>query len=330
MRAVIFDPGVPARRDFPQAGLAFKPDYPDPTPGDGECLVRVRLAGICATDLQIPQGYASFRGVLGHEMVGTVVSGSASWRDKRVACEINCVCGRCEMCQAGLANHCTQRTVMGISDRDGCFADLVAVPERNLHEVPEALSDEQAVFIEPLAAAYQVLAQCSIEKRMTVSVVGSGRLGLLVAQAVATTGCKLTVIGRNPKTLQLCEKMGIQGIHVDELIRRSDRDVVVECSGSPDGLDIAMSLVRPRGTIVLKSTFAEPGRLNLAPIVVNEVTLLGSRCGSFPDAISALAREAVEVRSMISRVYPIENAVEAFEASQQPQNVKVLLKITPH
>ena len=262
-------------------------------------------------------------------MVGTVVSGPGTWHNKRVACEINCVCRLCEMCQAGLANHCTQRTVIGIADRDGCFADLVAVPERNLHEIPEAISDEQAVFIEPLAAAYQVLAQCSIEKRMNVSVVGPGRLGLLVAQAVATTGCRLTVVGRNPKKLQLCEKRGIQGIHVDELIRRKDRDVVVECSGSPDGLEIAMSLIRPRGTIVLKSTCADPGRINLAPIVINEVTLLGSRCGSFPDAISALAREAVEVRSMISRVYPIENAVEAFEASRRPENVKVLLKVNP-
>ena len=268
-------------------------------------------------------------GVLGHEMVGTVVRGSSAWRDKRVVCEINCVCRRCDMCQAGLSSHCRQRTVMGIAGRDGCFADLVAVPERNLHLVPEMVSDEEAVFVEPLAAAYQVLAQCPIEPRMTVSVVGPGRLGLLVAQVLATIGCKLTVIGRNPKKLLLCEKKGIQAIHVDQLIPRQDRDVVVDCTGSPAGLEIAAKLVRPRGTIVLKSTCAEPGPIDLTPIVVHEITVVGSRCGPFPEAINALARQAVEVRSMISRTFPIERALEAFEASQDPENVKILLKINP-
>ena len=318
MRAVTFD-----------GTLAFSPNHPDPTPGEEECLVRVHLAGVCSTNLHITKGYMSFRGVVGHEMVGTVVSGSHNWRDKRVACEINCVCRRCEMCQAGLANHCRRRTVIGIAGRDGCFADLVAVPERNLHEVPDAISDEEAVFIEPLAAAYQVLAQCPIEKRTNVSVVGPGRLGLLVAQVLHATGCKLTVIGRNPEKLLLCEKKGIQAVHVDGLVPRQDRDVVVECTGAPEGMDIAMSLVRPRGTIVLKSTYTEPGKLNLAPIVINEVNVLGSRCGPFPEAINALARQAVDVRSLISRTYPIEEALEAFEAARQPENVKILLKINP-
>lgn len=318
MRAVTFD-----------RSLSFDPDCPDPTPGEGECVVRVRLAGICSTDLHVTHGYMSFSGVLGHEMVGTVLSGPSEWREKRVVCEINCVCRQCDMCQAGLANHCRKRTVMGIDGRNGCFADLVAVPVHNLHAVPDVISDEEAVFVEPLAAAYQVLAQCPVDERMTVSVVGPGRLGLLVAQVLATTGCKLTVVGRNPKKLLLCEKKGIQGIHVDDLIPRQDRDIVVECSGSPGGLDVAMHLVRPRGTIVLKSTCAESGSVNLAPVVINEVTLLGSRCGPFPEAINALARQAVDVRSMISRSFPIEQAREALEAAQNPKNVKVLLKINP-
>lgn len=316
MRAVTFD-----------KALEFHAEYPDPAVGEGECLVQVHLAGMCATDLHITAGYMNFKGILGHEMVGTVIEGSPEWRDKRVACQINFVCRKCEMCLGGLATHCRNRTVMGINGHDGCFADYIAVPENNLLEIPEVVSDEEAVFVEPLAAAYQVLAQCPIEPRMKVSVVGPGRLGLLVAQVLATTGCKLTVVGTNPKKLLLCEKKGIQGVHVDELAPRQDRDVVVDCSGSPEGLDIAMQLVRPKGTIVLKSTFAEGGELNLTPIVVNEVTVLGSRCGPFPEAINALARKAIDVRSMISRTFPIEHALEAFEAARNPENVKILLKI---
>ena len=318
MRAITFD-----------GTLRFDPDHPDPAPGEGECLLRVHLAGICATDLHITRGYQKFTGVLGHEMIGTVVAGSPEWCDRRVACEINCVCRRCEMCLAGLANHCRNRTVLGIAGRDGCFADLIAVPERNLHAVPDVVSDEEAVFVEPLAAAYQVLAQCRIEPRMKVSVVGPGRLGLLVAQVLAATGCQLTVIGRNPKKLLLAEKKGVQGIRVDNLVPRQDHDVVVECTGSPEGLKIATDLVRPRGKIVLKSTYAEPAPLDLAPLVVHEVNLLGSRCGPFPEAINALARQAVDVRSLISRTFPLERAVEAFEAAGRPENVKILLKVDP-
>lgn len=318
MRAVVFD-----------KTLRFEPSRPDPRPGDGECLIRVHLAGICATDLHIMAGYMNFTGVLGHEMVGTVIEGSGAWRGKRVVCEINCVCRKCEMCQAGLSNHCRNRTVIGIDGRNGFFADLAAVPEVNLHEVPDLISDEEAVFVEPIAAAYQVLAQCPIDARTNVTVVGSGRLGLLVAQVLSDRGCQLTVVGRNEKKLLLCEKKGIQGIHINDVIPRRDRDVVVDCSGSPEGLDLAMQLVRPRGTIVLKSTYGERGAPNLASIVVDEVTLLGSRCGPFPEAINALAREAVEVRSMISRTFPIEQAIEAFEASRNSDNVKILLKINP-
>lgn len=313
--------------------VKYEPGRRDPKPAKGECLLQVHLAGICATDLHIIDGYMSFSGVLGHEMVASVVAGPAEWKGKRVVCEINCVCGRCDMCLAGLAVHCRKRRVMGIADRDGCFADLVAVPVNNLHEVPEAVSDEEAVFVEPLAAAYQVLAQASIESRKSVTVIGSGRLGLLVAQLLLATGCSLTVVGRNPKTLLLCEKKGIQAIHIDELVPRQDRDVVVDCTGSPEGLRIAMGMVRPRGTIMLKSTHSDSVAaavpINLAPVVINEVTIVGSRCGPFPEAINALARAAVDVRSLITRTYPIEQGLEAIEAAKDPDNVKVLLKINP-
>lgn len=309
--------------------LRYTDAHPDPKPGSDECVVQVHMAGICATDIHITRGYMDYRGVLGHEMVGTVVEGSKAWRGKRVASEINCVCRRCDMCQAGLATHCRRRTVLGIVGRDGCFADFVAVPERNLHVVPDTISDEEAVFIEPLAAAYQVIKQVPIEPRMRVAVVGSGRLGLLVAQVLATTGCGLEVVGRNPKTLLFCEKKQIQSTAIEDLIPRNDRDVVVECTGAPVGLDIALSLIRPRGTIVLKSTYSDQAPLNLAPAVVNEVTVLGSRCGPFADAINALARRDIEVSSMVARAYKIDRGLEAFAASEDPRNIKVLLKVNP-
>jgi threonine dehydrogenase-like Zn-dependent dehydrogenase len=231
------------------------------------------------------------------------------------------------MCQHGLASHCRRRTVIGISGRNGSFADLIAVPERNLHELPDAVSDEQAVFVEPLAAAYQVVKQCPIEKRTRVTFVGSGRLGLLVAQVLRATGCKLDVVGRNELTLGFCEKKGIQTIAVSDLVPKADRDVVVDCSGSPEGFAVATRLVRPRGTVVLKSTHAGTAPMNLAALVVNEVTLLGSRCGPFPDAISALARREIDVDSMISRQLPLSRGIEAFELAADPRYIKILLKV---
>jgi len=307
--------------------LRFDSHYPEPEIAEGEVLIQVKLAGICATDLEIVQGYMGFAGVLGHEFVGTVVRGGRRWRGKRVVAEINCVCERCDMCQSGLANHCRRRSVIGIDRRSGAFADLVAVPERNLHEIPDAVRDEQAVFVEPLAAAYQVIKQCPIEKRMRVAVVGSGRLGLLVAQVLQATGCHLEVVGRNELTLNFCEKKGIQATPVGELNARPDRDVVVDCSGSPEGFGVAVALVRPRGTLILKSTHAGASPLNLAPIVVNEITLLGSRCGPFSEAINALARRQIDVESMISRQLPLSKGIEAFEMAADPRYIKILLKV---
>ncbi len=308
-----------------EKNLQYQANHPDPRPGEGECLVRVRMAGICSTDLQLVLGYMQFRGILGHEFVGVVESGSANWLGKRVVCEINCVCRHCDMCLSGLANHCRKRTVLGIAGRDGCFADLVCVPEANLHEVPDVLTDEQAVFVEPVAAAYQTLSQYPFVAKTKATVVGSGRLGLLVTQVLAETGCKLTVVGRNAAKLLLAEKRGVQSVHVDDLICRADHDVVVDCTGSPEGFDLATRLVRPRGSIVLKSTFAGERGVNLAAVVVNEISVLGSRCGSFSDAIHALVREAVEVRPMITQTVPFDQAMDAMTAASQPKHLKILL-----
>jgi alcohol dehydrogenase len=303
------------------------PGYPTPQPGQGDALVKVGLAGICATDLEIARGYMSFEGVLGHEFVGVVVDGSRRLKGKRVVGEINCICGKCELCQSGLSTHCRKRTVLGISGRDGCFAEFVAVPESNLHEVPETLSDDEAVFVEPLAAALQVIKQFPIEQRMRVAVLGSGRLGLLVAQVLRTTGCRLELIGRNPDTLLVGEKKGIQSTPVGDLVPRADRDLVVECTGAPAGLELAMRLVRPRGTIILKSTCAEGGPLNLAPLVINEIELRGSRCGPFPDALKLLARKQIDVLTMITKRFDIEHGLEALQAAADPRHIKVLLKM---
>jgi len=265
--------------------------------------------------------------VLGHEMVGTVVAGSAPWRGCRVVAEINSPCRTCDLCLGGLSSHCRRRTVMGILGRDGCFADLVSVPEDNLHAVPDNVSDEEAVFTEPLAAAYQVIQQVPVEAGTRVVVLGSGRLGLLVAQVLAATGCDLLVVGRNDQTLAACEKKGIQAERIDRFVPRADRDVVVECTGSPDGVGLAIPMLRPRGTLVLKSTCVAGAPINLSRIVVNEIRVIGSRCGPFPEALGALARKAVDVRSMIARAVPIEQALDAFDLADQPGILKVLLKI---
>lgn len=306
--------------------LRFDRDHADPVPREGDVLIRVRLAGICSTDLEIARGYMGFKGIPGHEFVGDVVTGPPHLVGKRVCAEINCVCGKCDMCASGLSSHCRRRTVVGIVGRDGAFAELVAVPARNCHVLPDLLTDEQAVFVEPLAAALQVTRQVRIEPRQSVTVLGSGRLGILVAQVLARTRCRLVVVGRNPATLGIVEKLGINARLVGEVGQQHNQDVVVECTGSPEGLAAAVRLVRPRGTIVLKTTCAAPISIDLAPLVVDEITLVGSRCGPFADAISALARGDIDVTPMITRTMALSDGPAAFAAAAEPGALKVLLK----
>ncbi len=310
-------------------GIRLDPQWPDPVPVDGEALIRVRLAGICTTDLELIKGYMNFHGVPGHEFVGDVVAGPPEWLGRRVVAEINCVCRRCDMCRRGFANHCRARTVLGIAGRNGAFAELLAVPLDNLHAVPDAVTDEQAVFTEPLAAAFQIIKQIPIDSRMHVAVLGSGRLGLLVAQVLQRTGCRLQVIGRNPLTLDFCEKHGIQTRAVGEIVPKADHDVVVDCTGDPRTVALAAELVRPRGTIVLKSTAATAAPLNLAPLVVNEINLLGSRCGPFPDALAALAADHIDVVTLISRTFDIGQGLRALQEAALPESIKILLRPNP-
>ena len=322
MDALVVNPG---RRDR----VEFVRDHPEPSPAAGEVTIRVELAGICSTDLEIARGYMDFRGVPGHEFVGTVIAGSDSLHGRRVVGEINCVCSACDMCRAGLSGHCRNRTVLGIAGRDGAFAQLLTLPERNCHVVPDEVGDRQAVFVEPLAAAVQVVRQHPVDERTRVAVIGIGRLGSLIAQVLALQGCQLEAIDRNPRALAFAERRGIRAVHADDVVPQAEHDLVVESSGSPAGLDLAVRLVRPRGTIVLKSTYAGAAEVNLAPIVVNEIRLVGNRCGPFPDALELLRTGKVEVEGLISGEYPLERGAEAFAAAADPQNVKILLRPGP-
>jgi threonine dehydrogenase-like Zn-dependent dehydrogenase len=315
MRALLFD-----------QSLTFQPRHPEPPEALGDTLVRVRQAGVCSTDLEITRGYMGFRGVLGHEFVGEVVgSPDKQLVGKRVVGEINVVCGRCDLCLSGLSAHCRNRSVVGILNRDGAFADLVRLPAVNLHALPAAVDDDQAVFVEPLAAAFQVLKQVKLDERTWVTVLGDGRLGLLVAQVLRETGAPVRVIGRHPDKLALCEKWSIRSRPLADVALRHDQDVVVDCTGSAAGLETAMGMVRPRGTIVLKSTAAEGKPLNLAPLVVDEVKVVGSRCGPFREAIRALAEKRIDVASLIHRRMRLDQGVAALELAGRPGVLKVLL-----
>lgn len=317
MRALIFD-----------NILSFTTRQPEPPPAEGDTLIRVIQAGVCATDLEITRGYMSYRGVLGHEFVGVVLdSPRRQLIGRRVAGEINIVCGRCDLCMAGLSAHCRRRSVLGILNHNGVFADLVRLPADNLHVLPDTVDDDQAVFVEPLAAAFQVLKQINLEGRRWVTVLGDGRLGLLVAQVLQAAGVPVRVVGRHPSKLALCDKWSIRARLVGDVIPRRDQDVVVECTGSPAGLELAMQMVRPRGTIVLKSTFAGRGAPALAPLVVDEITVVGSRCGPFREAIAAVARREIDVLSLIGRRMKLEQGVEAMRVAAEPGMLKVLLTV---
>lgn len=315
MRALVFD-----------KVLSFDPRRSEPSPGDGDSLLRVRQAGICATDIEITRGYMNYRGVLGHEFVADVVSSpDDSLVGQRVCGEINIVCGRCDLCLSGLSNHCRARSVLGILNHDGAFADFVRLPTVNLHAVPKTVDDDQAVFIEPLAAAFQVLKQIKVDDRKWVTVLGDGRLGLLVAQVLRNAGCPVRVIGKHPEKLSLCEKWQIRSRPLADIVPRHDQDVVVDCSGSAAGFEIAMQMVRPRGSIVLKSTVAAGKALNLAPLVVDEISVIGSRCGPFREAIRALAEKQVDVVSLIHRRMKLEQGEEAMQLAARPGVLKVIL-----
>jgi threonine dehydrogenase-like Zn-dependent dehydrogenase len=291
--------------------LRVREDVEEPVAAPGEAVVRVRLAGICGTDLELVEGYYPFAGVPGHEFVGEVAEapGAEAWLGRRVCGEINAVCGRCATCARGDATHCERRTVLGIKDRHGALAERLALPLANLHAVPDGVSDEAAVFVEPLAAALRIQEQIAIGPGVRVLVLGPGRLGQLVARSLAGTGCALAVAGR---------------AEAAALAPRS-ADVVVDCTGSPEGLVLARRAVRPRGTIVLKSTYHGQAPQNLSPVVVDELTLLGSRCGPFAAALAGLASGGIAVEDLVVGRYPLSEAPAAFAHAARPGALKVLV-----
>lgn len=307
MKALVFD-----------GRLLMHEDYPLPQPPPGEVRVRVRRAGICNTDIEITKGYMRYHGVLGHEFVGELSDGT------RVVGEINAYDGICDRCQRGDVTHCRNRSVLGILRRDGAMAEYLTLPERNLHRVPELVSDAQAVFVEPLAAALEITERVHVRPSDRVIVLGDGKLGLLVAQVLQLSGCQLTVLGHHARKLAIVQRRGIAT--TDQPDKLSDGvDVAIDCSGQASGFELARRLLRPRGTLVLKSTFHGAQELAFAPLVVDEISIVGSRCGPFAPALRLLEQGLIDVDALLDAEYPLDRGLEAFAQAMTPGTLKVQL-----
>ncbi len=310
MKALVFD-----------GRLSLCNNYPAPTPAPGEVLVRVYRVGICNTDIEITKGYMNYRGVLGHEFVGVLSNGH------RVVGEINVSDGTCDTCLRGDVTHCRHRSVLGILARDGAMAEYLTIPERNLHRVPDAVTDMQAVFVEPLAAALEITERVHIRPSQRVAIIGDGKLGLLVAEVLQLTGCHLSIIGRHARKLEILQRRGIPTLNT--LTQGDGRfDAVVDCSGQASGFDLARQLLRPRGTLVLKSTFHGVQEGVMAPLVVDEITVIGSRCGPFEPALRLLEQRLIDVETLLDAEYSIEQGVQAFKRAMTPGTLKVQIVLS--
>jgi len=298
----------------------------EPPHKPNEALIKIRKAGICSTDLELVKGYYPYTGVLGHEFVGEVVEAQdASWIGQRVVGEINVVCGQCEQCLNGRSTHCENRTVLGITDRDGTFAEYTQLPIANLHRVPDSVPDEMAVFTEPLAAALEIQQQIQIRPNDRVLLVGAGRLGQLIAHTLALTGCDLRVVARHAHQQELLEARNIRVI-AEEEVEPWRWDMVVEATGSPGGFVLARKAVRPRGTLVMKSTYKGEMGVNFSSIVVDEVNIIGSRCGPFEPALRLLESRQVDPTVLIRDEFKLRDALKAFERAAEPGVLKVLVE----
>jgi alcohol dehydrogenase len=301
-------------------------ELPRPRPRKGEALIRVHCAGICNTDLELLAGYYGFRGVPGHEFVGTVIEGSPRWLGRRVVGGINLGCGRCPQCAAGMRRHCPRRRVLGILNHPGALAEFLTLPEENLFQIPRSVPDEDAVFCEPLAAACEILEQVRIPRAAPVAVLGDGKLGLLCAQALAAAGAQVTLFGRHPERSKWLASRRIRLLCGTRRPARAF-PFVVEASGSASGLEEALQLVAPRGAVILKSTTHEPVLADLAKlVVVPEVTLVGSRCGPFPMALRLLRQHRVETAPLVHSRMNLADVAEAFRLAAAPGALKVLVE----
>ena len=322
--------------------VVYLRDQPRPRRPEGFALIRLLCGGICNTDLEITRGYLAFQGILGHEFVGIVeavhegpgASPPTYLVGKRVVGEINAACHRsnCPYCQRGMPTHCPNRTTLGILNRDGAFAEYLTLPVANLHLVPDNVSDEEAVFVEPLAANFEILEQVHVKPTDSVVVLGDGKMGQLAVQVLVLSGCEVMMVGKHEDKLALAEKRGVHTYVLDDatsftLENRRRVDLVVECSGSAQGLEMALRLVKPRGTLILKSTVADKSTLYLAPIVIDEIRIQGSRCGPFAPAIRALSQKTVDIHPLISAHYSLYDGVVALEHAASPGVLKVLVRI---
>ncbi len=315
MKALWLESNQISLRDIPQ------PNKPN------EALIKILRAGICSTDLELVKGYYPYTGVLGHEFVGEVVDApEKSWVGQRVVGEINAVCGRCEACLNGRPTHCENRTVLGIANRDGVFAEYTTLPLENLYCVPDSVPDEMAVFTEPLAAALEIQQQIQIKPADRVLLVGAGRLGQLIAQTLALTGCDLHVVARHSYQQDLLSARGIRSIKEADIQPRK-WDIVVEATGSPDGFNLARKAIRPRGTLVMKSTYKGEMNVNFSSIVVDEINIIGSRCGPFAPALRLLEKREVDPTVLISAQYKLGDVIKGFEHAAQAGILKVLIEM---
>ncbi len=318
MKAVVFD-----------NELKLVNDYEKPIPQKGEALIKITLAGICNTDYEITKGYMGYKGILGHEFTGVVEEindDDKSLLGKRVVGEINNGCGKCDLCHHGLERHCFGRQTLGIWQKDGCFAQYLSWPLKNLLEIPQNVPDEQAVFVEPLAAGLEILEQLHIQPIEKVVVLGDGKLGLLIALALNASNLDVLLVGKHQNKLEIAAAQAVKTKLLDDLEVKKEWDFVVEATGSISGFETALALTKPRGTLVLKSTIAASKEFNLAPIVIDEIRVQGSRCGQFAPALRLLASGKVDFSPLISGIYGIDEAIEAFEKNKEPGSLKVLIK----
>lgn len=321
MKAIVFD-----------NELKLDCNYPKPQPQKGEALIRVTLAGICNTDYEITKGYMGYVGVLGHEFVGIVEDVNdedKSWIGKRVVAEISWGCDdpNCEWCAKKNYRHCPNRHTIGIWKKDGCMAEYITVPTNILFEVPNNVTDEQAVFVEPLAAACEITEQLHIEPTAKVLVLGDGKLGLTTALTLNALNLDVILVGKHQNKLDIAKSQGVKTELLSNFTVEKKYDVVVEATGSASGFETSMALTKPRGVLVLKSTVASGKELNLAPIVIDEITVLGSRCGQFAPALRLLKNKRIDFTPFISKIYSINDAIEAFEANKSKETLKILIKI---
>ena len=319
MKAVVFD-----------NGLKLETNYPKPTPQKGEALIKVNTIGICNTDYEITKGYMGYKGILGHEFTGVVVEindENKSLLNKRVVGEINCGCGDCEWCAQGLERHCPNRSTLGIWQREGCFAEYVCLPVKNLLEIPENVSDDEAVFVEPLAASLEILEQVHIPPYKRVAGLGDGKLGLMIALALNAAGLDVVLIGKHENKLQIAKNQGVKTKLLADVEIKKEFDFVVEATGSISGFETSLALTKPRGTLILKSTIAASKEFNFAPVVVDEITIVGSRCGQFAPALRLLESKRIDVKPLISDIFDLDDSIAAFERNKDKSSIKVIVKV---